>query len=56
MKHYLKPQDVQAQIAAHRARLVELRAQRPFCGLGRSNVVDIAPRRLDAFPLVGVSK
>ncbi len=45
--HYLTPQgaaEVQAAIAAHRAKIAELRSQRPFRDFGRK-VVSLAAYR-----------
>lgn len=44
------------QIAAHRARLQQLRDQRPYRALGSRNVVSLAAHRIAKFPLVGSSK
>ena len=56
MKHYLSAAGaakIQAQIAAHRAHLAELRAQRPFRDIRRaSNVVSIAAARRIRNPLL----
>ena len=72
MKHYLTHAGLAAvtpQIAAHRARLAELRASRNTRHLQRnlkleasaplaaaSNVVHLAARRVARFPLVEVSR
>lgn len=61
MKHYLSHPSselMNREIAAHRARLAELRSQRPFRAVARpSNIVSIAAaRRVAAFPLVGLTR
>lgn len=61
MQHYLNADSaatIQAAIAAQRANLAELRAQRPFRHVARASNVRsiIAARRPLPFPLIGVAK